>query len=66
MKADVFEVVSIATQVVAGTNYFAKVRIGADKYAHLRVFKPLPNQQKGVQLASYQLDKKLDDPLIHF
>jgi cystatin-A/B len=63
----VFEVVSIRSQVVAGTSYFAKVRIGADKYAHLHVFKPLPgNEQEGVQLLSYQLDKELHDPLEYF
>ena len=33
--------VSYSTQVVAGTNYFMKIRVGEDTYVHIRVYEPL-------------------------
>ena len=33
----------LAPQVVAGTNYFVKVKISAASCVHLRIYKPLPH-----------------------
>eukprot|EP00294_Goniomonas_avonlea_P002515 CAMPEP_0114553508 /NCGR_PEP_ID=MMETSP0114-20121206/7700_1 /TAXON_ID=31324 /ORGANISM="Goniomonas sp, Strain m" /LENGTH=102 /DNA_ID=CAMNT_0001738465 /DNA_START=9 /DNA_END=317 /DNA_ORIENTATION=- len=38
-----FTAVSFKTQVVAGTNFFVKVRTGANQFAHVRIFQPLPH-----------------------
>ncbi|XP_018427569.1 PREDICTED: leukocyte cysteine proteinase inhibitor 1-like [Nanorana parkeri] len=58
-----FKAVLLCTQVVAGTNYIVKVKIGGDKYVHLKVFEPLPHTNEGPSLVSYQLNKKKDDKL---
>ena len=41
---ETFEVIGYSTQVVAGTNYYIRVRTGADTYTDLRVYEPLPGQ----------------------
>ena len=38
----VYEPVSFRSQVVAGTNFFVKVRVDGDQYIHLRIFRALP------------------------
>uniref|UniRef100_A0A8D2LNG2 Cystatin domain-containing protein n=1 Tax=Varanus komodoensis TaxID=61221 RepID=A0A8D2LNG2_VARKO len=64
----IFQVISYRTQVVSGTNYFIKVSHGdaATDYIHLRVFQALPCYGGGLELASYQLGKTRDDPIIYF
>ncbi|CAL4091262.1 unnamed protein product [Meganyctiphanes norvegica] len=58
-----FTVLSYSTQVVAGRNYFAKVRIAPNEYVHIRVY----NHWSGtVELHSMQVDKSLADPVVHF
>ena len=37
-----FEPISFTSQVVAGTNYEVKVRVGADKFISVTIFRPLP------------------------
>ena len=43
-KFDTFEAVKFTTQVVAGVMYKVKVKVGDDKYLHLRALKNLPNK----------------------
>ncbi|KAM7132543.1 cystatin-A [Molossus nigricans] len=61
-----FEAVEYKTQVVAGINYFIKVRVGQDTYIHLKIFKPLPQQQESLTLTGYQTDKSKNDELTGF
>merc|ERR1719369_1856324 len=61
---DEFEVVRYSSQVVAGKNYFAKVRIGEGQFLHIRVFKPASGE--GLILHGVQEDKALEDPLEPF
>ncbi len=44
-----YEVISVATQVVAGTNYRFKVKVtegGSSYEAYVYIFEPLPNEKK--------------------
>ncbi|KAK1343948.1 hypothetical protein QTO34_014505 [Cnephaeus nilssonii] len=61
-----FEAVEYKTQVVAGINYYIKVRVGDDSYIHIKIFKPLPQQQQSLKLTGYQTDKSKDDELTGF
>ena len=58
-----FEAVSFTTQVVAGTNYKIKVKVGDEDYVHIKVFVPLPCNGTEKQLLSQEADKKLNDVL---
>ena len=41
-KFDIFEPVEYKSQVVAGTNYFIKVKVDDDNHVHVRVYHKLP------------------------
>ncbi|XP_069133945.1 cystatin-A1-like [Argopecten irradians] len=58
-----FEAVSYRSQVVAGTNYFIKVKVGNDQYIHMKVFKPLPYTKDPATLTSYKAGKTLNDEI---
>ncbi|NXU73081.1 CYTX protein, partial [Oreotrochilus melanogaster] len=61
-----FQAIEYRSQVVAGINYFIKVQISEDEYAHLRVFQALPYENQGPRLDDFQTGKTRDDPLIYF
>ncbi|XP_012635955.1 cystatin-A [Microcebus murinus] len=61
-----FEAVEYKTQVVAGINYYIKVRVCENCYMHLKVFKSLPGQGQGLELSGYQTDKTKEDELTGF
>ncbi|XP_058920411.1 cystatin-A [Kogia breviceps] len=56
-----FEAVEYKTQVVAGTNYWIKIRVGDDRYIHIKVFESLP--QMNLELTDYKVDKSKEDQL---
>ena len=58
-----FEAVQFTTQVVAGTNYKIKVKVGDGKYVHIKVHVPLPNANKPKELMTQEADKTLQDKL---
>ena len=58
-----FEAVKFKTQVVAGTNYLIKVKVGGDKYVHLKVHVPLPCKNAPNELLEQEKGKNLADPL---
>ena len=62
-KYDTFEAVKFTTQVVAGTNYKIKVKVGADQYVHIKVFVPLPCKNAPNKLVSQEAGKTLGDAL---
>jgi len=50
-----FEPIVFASQVVAGTNYAIKVRVGQGRIVEARVFKPLPHTKEGPRLIKASL-----------
>ncbi|XP_058041303.1 leukocyte cysteine proteinase inhibitor 1-like [Ahaetulla prasina] len=63
-----YEAILYCAQVVAGKNYFIKMRCGDKEkdYVHLRIFQALPVQGGQVELSSFQVDKTKDDPITYF
>jgi len=59
----VFEAVAYKTQVVAGTNYFVKVKVGDDDHLHVRIYKDL---QDNKEVSGVQTGKKHEDPVDYF
>eukprot|EP00961_Rhodomonas_salina_P256733 3468979-Rhodomonas_salina.2 len=47
---EAFEALECRTQVVAGTNYQVKVRIGSEKFINVQFHVPLPHTGQGPQL----------------
>ena len=58
-----FEAVKYTKQIVNGTNYNIKVKVGANKYIHMKVHVPLPNKNSPNQLMEQSKGKTLADPL---
>ena len=62
-KFDEFEAVSFISQVVAGTNYLIKVKVGKDQQIHVSIFEPLPCNGTGLEINDVQTGKTLNDAL---
>nr|XP_033799308.1 cystatin-A isoform X2 [Geotrypetes seraphini] len=60
-----FEAIEYKQQVVAGINYFIKVLID-NGCIHLKIFVPLPYENKKPSLTSYQTDKARHDEICYF
>ncbi len=58
-----FEAVSFTTQVVAGTNFIVKVKVGSDQYIHVKIFRPLPCNGTELEVSDVQTGKTLNDQL---
>lgn len=61
------EAVEVMKQVVAGTNYFVKVKIhGGSQHAFLRIFVPLPHAGSEPELVACKLGMSESDALEYF
>ena len=58
-----FEAVKYTKQIVNGTNYNIKVKVGGGKYIHIKVHVPLANVNKPNELLEQEKGKTLADPL---
>lgn len=59
--ADTFDPVLITSQVVAGTNYQVKYKVGSAAHVHARIFQPLPCNSSEPELLSFEENKSLED-----
>merc|ERR1712141_837012 len=60
---EMFVVKGYKSQVVAGTNFFAKVQIASDDHLHLRIYR---NLQGKIELHSLKEGKADSDPIEYF
>nr|CAI9704523.1 unnamed protein product [Rangifer tarandus platyrhynchus] len=65
-KFPVVKALEFKSELVAGKNYFIKVQVDEDDFAHIRVFESLPHENKPVALTSYQTNKGRHDKLTYF
>ncbi|KAL9969469.1 hypothetical protein ACROYT_G021689 [Oculina patagonica] len=61
-----FEAISYKTQLVAGTNYFIKVKVGDSSYVNLRVYKTLSHAGSTLELTDMKTGLKEEDSLQYF
>ncbi|CAH1798290.1 unnamed protein product, partial [Owenia fusiformis] len=66
VKFTEFVAVHYKTQVVAGTNYFVKIRTNGDEHTHARIFQSLPHAGSTLEAHSVLTGKTLADPLEYF
>ena len=59
-----FEIVGCTSQVVAGTNYWVKVRTDKD-YVHFKVYEPLPYTQEAAEVVEVFTGQTENSPLSH-
>ena len=59
----VFEPISFKSQVVAGTNYVAKIKVDGEKCIHAKMFEPLPYTGDPISVTSVEVDKQIGDAL---
>ena len=59
----IFEPVCFTSQVVAGTNYKIKVKVGDNKYLHIKVFRALPCNGGELRPTIIPGEFKLEDKL---
>jgi hypothetical protein len=57
----VFEPVHYTTQVVAGTNYRVKVRVGDGEFIHVTFFEPLPHTGDAVSVSAHSTGHTADE-----
>ncbi|KAL7636319.1 UNVERIFIED_CONTAM: hypothetical protein RMT77_013078 [Armadillidium vulgare] len=60
---DTIDVHSYKTQVVAGLNYFVKLRTGEDEFAHVRIYKHFKGD---TSVHSLQKEKKEHEEIAYF
>lgn len=58
-----FTAIRYKSQLVAGVNFFVKVKLDEGRFAHLRIYR---NLQGEVQLSSMQLDKTEEEEVVYF
>lgn len=63
---ETFDPVCYTSQVVAGTNYFIKVRTSDAELVHIRVHKPLPHTGAPPQCAGIKLGETEDSDVAYF
>ena len=65
-KKDDYKAVTYSMQVVAGRNYFVKIKVLDDECVHVRIYQPLGPDHVNLKVVGVQQGKKHEDELIPF
>jgi len=60
---EMFDIVHYTTQVVAGTNYQVKIQIGAEEWAHAKIYKKLPHEGEEKELTAWMAGQTADSAI---
>ncbi|XP_045198070.2 cystatin-B-like [Mercenaria mercenaria] len=64
---DIYEAVTYKTQLVAGTNYFVKIKIHPNgECIHARIYQQLPHTGGALEVTSVQTNKQEADAVEYF
>jgi len=63
---DTYVPISYKTQVVAGVNYFIKIKVGPSDYIHVRIFQSLPYDGSRIELVAVQDGHTESDDISYF
>ncbi|KAK3582043.1 hypothetical protein CHS0354_025649 [Potamilus streckersoni] len=61
-----FEALKFASQLVAGTNYFIKIKVGPSECIHVRLYEALPHTHEPVKLNAILEGRKIEDAIDYF
>lgn len=61
-----YKALQYKSQVVAGTNYFVKIKVGEQEHIHVRILKPLPHTGEPPKLVDVQDKKTADEDIGYF
>ena len=65
-KKDDYKAVTYSMQVVAGRNYFVKIKVLDDECVHVRIYQPLGPDHENLEVHGVQQGKKHEDELVPF
>jgi len=62
-----FEIVHLTSQVVAGTNFWVKIKADSHhgqehEYIHVKIFRPLPHTHQPPQITEFTMNVAVDAP----
>jgi len=60
---EMFDIVHYTTQVVAVTNYQVKIHIGAEEWAHAKIYKKLPHEGEEKELTAWMAGQTADSAI---
>ena len=65
-EKDDYKAVTYSEKIVAGRNYFVKIKVMDDECVHVRIHQPLGQDHANLKVVGVQQGKKQEDELVPF